>query len=91
MKIGFVTLERISQGILGHLTDYAREIDAAYEKQGEVSISFTVKMVPGKTGIDYEIGMTFVKDRVKVRLKGNVDERQIPMFNDGDTTLRKVK
>ena len=91
MKIGFVTLDRISQGIHGHMTDYAIEINDAYDRQDELSISFTVKIVPGKTGIDYEIGMTFIKDKVKVKLKGNVDERQIPMFNDGDTTLRKVK
>jgi len=92
MKIGFVTLDRISQGIMGHLTDYQPDIEAAYHNQGEVSISLTVKMAPGKTGIDYEIGMNLVKDRIKVKSKGNIDERQIPLFSaDGDTTLRKVK
>lgn len=91
MKIGPVTLEKISQGIFGHLIDYQPDIEAAYDNQGEVSIAFSVKLVPGKTGMDYEIGMNLVKDRIKVKSKGNVDEKQLSLFKDKNTSVRAIK
>jgi hypothetical protein len=89
MKIGIETLSKIRSAVWGHLQDHHGEIDKAYDAQGnELSISFAVKMAPGKKGgTDYEVSMSFIKDRVKVRSVGNIDETQTRLpFSDKDKT-----
>jgi hypothetical protein len=100
LKIGSQTLSKIRDALYGHLQDHHGEIDTAYQAQGdELSISFTVKMAPGKKGgTDYDVSMSFVKDKVKVRSVGNVDENQTPLPFDsfektvthGDTTVSYI-
>ena len=83
MKIGTETLSSILHAIEGHLSDHHLEIDRAYDTQGnELSISLTVKLAPGKKGgTDYEVAMSFVKDRVKVRSVGNTEDCEYRVTN----------
>ena len=81
-KIGDETIARLVGAIRGHFNDYHLEIDRAYVLQGnELSMSISVKLQPGKKGgTDYEVGFNFVKDKIKARSHGNIDEKQMELF-----------
>ena len=67
------------------LTKNLEKINQAYlEADDSLSISFPVKLNPGKpgTGVEVEVTINFVESRVKETMKTTVNEKQIDMFQD---------
>lgn len=78
MHIGDQVRKRTAQMFSALLVEYRHQIEEAHCQEEDVlSISFPVKFGPGKHGgIDIEVAINFVKERIKGRSISNVDERQ---------------
>ena len=78
MHIGFEVRKRTVEMFKGLLNEYRNQIEEAYcREDNDLSISFPVKYSPGKKGgIDIEVNINFVAERIKAKSKSNVDERQ---------------
>lgn len=88
VKIGPITIAEIERTINSLLVLHATDIDVAFilsdDEKPMLSIALTVKLEPGKTGIDIDTTMTFVKDRVKDKVSSHADENQKNLFDAKD-------
>lgn len=87
--IGPNTIGSASRLLDALLKKHAQEIDSAYIKEeGAFTVNLSVKFKPDENGgIDMEVGIAFVKERVKDSVKGHVQENMdnLFMFNENTT------
>jgi len=85
--------------IEGHLIDYFKEINRAYDKaEKELAINISLKFAPHRDGIQIATQINFVTDRVKDGIAVVIDPKQMQLFSNGktvkmdeNTTIRKIK
>jgi len=75
----------VVEAIDGLLEENLSDIDAAHEDAGEIGISISVKLGEvGKNGVNCAVHLGFIKERVKVETKFQIDEKQMEFdFADG--------
>jgi len=64
-EITMEVIKEIEKQIGKHLKDYQPEIDKAYEKMNEVSISLSCKLTPEGDNIQVQTNISFVESKVK--------------------------
>ena len=65
MKLRTDVIEKIKDSVYGMLVTYRKGISAAITDEGGVSIALPVKIVQNGEKIDVQVGINFVKDRIK--------------------------
>ena len=62
---------------------YQKDMDMAYQKTGELQLTFSLKLSPTDQGDIYiEIPFSFVKDKVKDKEIGTANENQQTLFKE---------
>jgi hypothetical protein len=81
--IGEKTIGSASRLLDALLKKHAPEIDSAYIKEeGAFTVNMSLKFKPDDDGgIEMEVGIAFVKDRVKDSVKGRVQESMDGLFD----------
>ena len=74
MEQSFISIKAIISGLLD---DYQTEIEVAFEKMGELSISLPVKIKDGPKGNEVIVGISFFTGKIKEDVKIVVDEKQL--------------
>ena len=64
-QITVEVIEAIEDQIGKHLNDYQTEINNAYEKMEEVSISLSCKLAPEGDNVQVQTNISFVESKVK--------------------------
>lgn len=87
MQIGPQIRSSIIQMIEGHLADYHKEINEAYENSGRaLTFAFGVKLTAAKHGgTQIDVSLNCVRDRLNVKASATVDENQVPLPFGGST------
>jgi len=86
MKINTETIEKIKNTVGDLFTQYTKEIQTAIENEGGVSIGFPVKIVQNGERLDVQIGINFVKARIKDGVTFIVTD-QLEMFQDATVSM----
>ncbi|MBW2220368.1 MAG: hypothetical protein JRF40_12905 [Deltaproteobacteria bacterium] len=86
MKINTETIEKIKNTVGDLFTQYTGGIQAAIENEGNVSIGFPVKIVQNVERFDVQIGINFVKARIKDGVTFIVTD-QLEMFQDATVSM----
>ncbi len=73
----------IKDGVGSLLSNYAKEIETAMAEEGTVTISLPVKIKQCGPKLDIEVGIGFVKERVKDAVGFTVDGQQELFGPDG--------
>ncbi len=79
--IGDKTEMAISRTIKSLWAENRRNINEAYDEEGELSIAISVKlgaMTP--KGVNVPVGMQFIKEKIKNESRFTVDEKQFGLF-----------
>lgn len=83
-QIGSKTVNAIADGVVDVLEDHRNTINEAYLKlDGKLSLTITVAIGPDPDGNKCDIGLSFVKERVKDSVTRIVKEQQLEMFEGG--------
>ena len=71
-----ITIDRIANAVSGLLDTYAKEIDTAMAEEGTLSISLPVKIKQDGPKLDVEVGIGFIKEKVKDTIGFTVTEQK---------------
>ena len=77
------TIDRIANAVSGLLDTYAKEIDTAMAEEGTLSISLPVKIKQHGPELDIEVGIGFVKEKVKDSIGFTMAEQAELFGNEG--------
>jgi hypothetical protein len=90
--IGPNTIGSASRLLDALLKKHAQEIDSAYIKEeGAFTVNMSLKFKPDDDGgIEMDVGIAFVKDRVKESIKGRVQENMEGLFDKKEEPFGKV-
>lgn len=85
MNISGNVLEKTHNMIIGILQDNHKLIEEAYcNEEDSLSLSVSVKFSESKqSGIDIDVGINFVKERIKAKVSSTVDDNQMKLFKEG--------
>ena len=75
------TINQIANTVGGLLETYTKEIDAAMAEEGTLTISLPVKIKQDGPKLDVEVGIGFVKEKVKDAVGFTVTEQK-ELFGD---------
>lgn len=65
------------------LTAQMDVIDEVHERDEEVALAIKVKLGDlGKKGLNWSAELAFVKEKIKVGINGQTDEKQMVLFDD---------
>jgi len=81
MKINTEIIEKIKDRAGDLLSQYIAEIQTAIENEGDISIGLPIKIKQHEKGFDIQIGINFVKARIKDGITFSLSD-QIEMFSD---------
>lgn len=81
MKLRTDVIEKISDTAKALLMAYRKGISCAITNEGGVSIALPVKISQSGEKIDVQVGINFVKDRIKDDIAFTISD-QIEMFDD---------
>lgn len=88
MVIGPMTIAEIERTIEALFAEHAENINEAYLKSDDeepsLSISISVKLEPGKSGIDIDTTMSFVVEKIKTKVVSHADEKQQNLFDEDE-------
>lgn len=60
------------------LTDKMAVIDEVHENDGEIALAVKIKLMDlGKNGLNWSAELAFVKEKVKIGINGQTDEKQM--------------
>jgi len=92
VSIGEKTIGSASRLLDALLKKHAQEIDSAYIKEeGAFTVNMSLKFKPDDDGgIEMDVGIAFVKDRVKESIKGRVQENMEGLFDKKEEPFGKV-
>ena len=92
ITIGPNTIGSASRLLDALLKKHAQEIDSAYIKEeGAFTVNMSLKFKPDDDGgIEMDVGIAFVKDRVKESIKGRVQENMEGLFDKKEEPFGKV-
>ena len=87
--IDYDVIRQIKDSMGALLSNYAKEIEAAMAEEGTVAVSLPVKIKQSGPRLDIEVGIGFIKERIKDAVGFTVD-RQKELFGpdgvDDETT-----
>jgi len=78
------TFEYIEKTIHGLLVDYQEEIETAYGKMGELSISLPVKIFGSVKGTEITVGISFATGKINEKVTAVVDDPQMSLPGMGE-------
>jgi len=84
MRITSEIIEKTKDRAGELLDSYIAEIQTAIDNEGEVSIGLPIKIKLNGERFDVQIGISFVKSRIKDNITFSLTDQQIEMFEDKD-------
>ena len=75
--------QEVVKAIDALLTAQMSTIDEVHENDGEIALAIKVKLMElGKKGLNWSAELAFVKEKIKVGINGQTDEKQMGLFDD---------
>lgn len=90
MKIRTDVIEKIKDSVVELLTHYKGGIESAIKEEGMVSIALPVKMVQNGEKLDVQVGINFVKDRIKDDIVFTISDQRELFGPDGVSIEAKI-
>lgn len=81
--LGSTAIATITKAIGGLLSDYAKEIEVGMADDGTLAISVPIKVKQAGPVVDVEVGISFVKEKIKDAVTFQVDGQRELFGPDG--------
>ena len=86
MKINKDVTDKIAANVGDLLTTYSDGIQAAISDEGQVAVSLPVKIIQNGDKVDIQVGISFVKERIKDTVTFTVSDQR-ELFKDGGASV----